>query len=153
MNITITAEQAMKITEALKEASEVLLSIANAATQETKPKPKKPVFQRWRAEKGGSYYFVNDRGDMGRATDDCDRIDKHRYESGNYYETEEKAILARKHQLYTRKLKDAAAQAWLDAGDVIDFGDHDTAKYKESRLTAYTTILGDDLEWYMTYND
>lgn len=45
---------------------------------------------RWRAEFGKNYY-ISDSGDVGVSTEQRDVADNNRWETGNYYETEEEA--------------------------------------------------------------
>lgn len=188
MNITLTPEQAAALQSALETAAKIL-SGANQA-EPPQQEPEKPMFKRWRAEEGQHYYA---KGLGGIIKEEGSPLDDRLYAIGDYHPTMVQSGLHEKHQIYTRALKDAAAQAWLDAEQAwldaaqgwLDpriesywakkkfFGcwGYKTGKfYIEDRLdiklpntpyfptyesckNAYTTILGDDLEWYITYSD
>ncbi len=51
----------------------------------------KQSFKRWRAEIGGEYFFVRDRGDVGGSIEEGDRLDNYRYLTLNYFQTEQEA--------------------------------------------------------------
>lgn len=46
---------------------------------------------RWRAVKGGAYYFFGTTGNVCRAEDDRGAITNHRYNAFNYFQTEDQA--------------------------------------------------------------
>lgn len=64
-----------------------LVQIAKAlADQVRKEEPAKP--KRPRAEVGGYYWFITDRGEKYSTRDTRNNIDNYRYETGNYYLSE-----------------------------------------------------------------
>lgn len=50
-----------------------------------------PSYKRWRAEKGGIYYTINNEGLVVPGREYYDKIDAHNYNIGNYYKTEKEA--------------------------------------------------------------
>ena len=66
----------------------------------------KPKYKRWRAEKGGKYYFLSDLGEILFATDYRDKSDNFLYNTDNYFKTEEEAEFRRQQLLYLQQYKD-----------------------------------------------
>ena len=71
--------------------------------------PKRQEPKRWRAEMGGSYYFVNFYIEnwliSNETKDDYDPMDNGNYDSGNYFRTEVEAeTMARKLNIYFKQL-------------------------------------------------
>lgn len=54
--------------------------------------------KRWRAERNGGYYYIDDDGGICYTTDDYVLVDNDRYALGNYFQTEEQAEKARELQ-------------------------------------------------------
>jgi hypothetical protein len=129
MNITLTPEQSMAFNTALQVMTEVLGNAQESAKAQPEPAPK-PVYKRWRAEKGQSYYYLDTVGRVQEASAVHKDYDDIRYDMGNYFQTHEQAEAYHKHRLYTQQLHDAAKQAWLDAGMVIDWGDLEQEKHR-----------------------
>ena len=70
--------------------------------------PKRQEPKRWRAEKGGGYYFVKFNTKWffsAENKDDYDHVDNGYYNSGNYFRTEAEAkIIAQKLNTYFKQL-------------------------------------------------
>lgn len=66
----------------------------------------KPKYKRWRAEKGGKYYFLSDLGEILSAIDCRDKSDNFLYNTDNYFKTEEGAEFRKKQLLYLQQYKD-----------------------------------------------
>lgn len=60
----------------------------------------KPQPNRWRAEKDGIYYFVDNDGIVRFTSDKYSKIDNRKYNIGNYFKTKEEA------QVIANKFKD-----------------------------------------------
>jgi len=176
MDIKLTPKQAA----ALKT---LIDAYTNAHGSETPPsEPVKPVPIRWRAEENERYFYVYDNGAIAYCDEKRHGADTYRYKSGNYYKTKEEAEQHERHQFYTQKLKDAAAQAWLASGMLINWKDERQVKYsarwqhtqgrvsvgfvlsaqsqqeiyfpsEQVCVTAYKNVLGNDLKWYMTFEE
>ena len=70
------------ITSETKHVFEIMIKAINK--KYGKPK-------RWRAERNGGYYCINDYGIIYYTTDDYVSADNDRYEIGNYFKTQEQA--------------------------------------------------------------
>ena len=88
---------------------------------------KKESFRRWMADYDETYYCISS---CGYVTDfrekDCS-IDNFRYETGNYFKTENEAREYREKLIIYQNLKDLALE--LNQGKQIDFDDTTQEKY------------------------
>lgn len=66
----------------------------------------KPKGKRWRAEMDNGYYYLDDFGDIICVQDQIVDIDDFRYNTGNYFKTEEEAEEYKKKLLYQQQYKD-----------------------------------------------
>lgn len=66
----------------------------------------KPKWERWRAEKGGKYYFLDSSCSVVYMVDYYIEFDRKRYEVGNYFKTKEEAEFRRQQLLYLQQYKD-----------------------------------------------
>lgn len=66
----------------------------------------KPKYKRWRAEKGGKYYFLDSSCSVVYMVDYYIEFDRKRYEVGNYFKTKEEAEFRRQQLLYLQQYKD-----------------------------------------------
>jgi len=62
--------------------------------------------KRWRAERAKIYYYVSDNGSVLKHCDFCDTSDDFRFNTGNYFGTEEQAKEYKKKLLTQQKYKD-----------------------------------------------
>jgi hypothetical protein len=71
---------------------------------------KKQSKKRWRAEKGGKYFYVDSYGNVTIGIE-CKIVDNsYHYNSGNYYETQQQAERAKFETLFLQKLEDFARE-------------------------------------------
>lgn len=118
--------------ESLKEKQEELeneLKELGIQIEELEKQEIKKSDKRWRAEKGGRYYYIdtNDKTSVRNNTDIRYEDDDDSYNVGNYFQTQEEAERAiEKIKIYTR-LKDLALR--LNKGEEINWEDEDQGKY------------------------
>lgn len=62
------------------------------------------IRKRWRAEEGEFYYYITDKGYINFTYDGRSGNDNHRYDSGNYFQTEKEAEEAN-FKLFKKKKK------------------------------------------------
>lgn len=75
-------------------------------TEEQVKEIEKPKYKRWRAEKGGKYYFLDSSCSVVYMVDYYIEFDRKRYEVGNYFKTKEEAEFRRQQLLYLQQYKD-----------------------------------------------
>lgn len=86
-------------------------------------KEPKPV--RWRAKRGGNYYFLSAKGDLGCTYDGFYSEDNAHYNIANYYQTGEKVKAVANRQLAIVRVNDRIGELknGLDIDDIdADFG-------------------------------
>jgi hypothetical protein len=71
---------------------------------------KKASKKRWRAEYNEGYWSINYLGKVGRIIELHEDCDDYKYNSGNYYRTEQQAERAKFEMLFLQKLKDFALE-------------------------------------------
>lgn len=86
----------------------------------------KPKYKRWRAEKGGKYYFLDSSCSVVYMVDYYIEFDRKRYEVGNYFKTKEEAEFRRQQLLYLQQYKDYLGE---DLVTEDDWKDNDILKY------------------------
>lgn len=86
----------------------------------------KPKYKRWRAEKGGKYYFLDSSCSVVYMVDYYIEFDRKRYEVGNYFKTKEEAEFRRQQLLYLQQYKDYLGD---DLVTEEDWKDNDILKY------------------------
>ncbi len=82
---------------------------------------------RWRADKYGKYYYLNDVGRVFSAIDEYNNVDNFRYYSGNYFKTENKTERYELNLLTYQQLKDIALR--LNNGQEINWNNRNQNKY------------------------
>lgn len=82
---------------------------------------------RFRADYGMSYFFINNEGMVSRGIEQHRPLDDFRYNSGNYFKTEEQAEDFRENTLTKQTLKDLALE--LNNGVEIDWDYYYQLKY------------------------
>lgn len=92
-------------------------------------KNKKDTLRRWRAKEDKIYYYVTSSNYAGieRDSENNATCDNFRYETGNYFKTENEAREYREKLIIYQKLKDLALE--LNQGKQIDFDDTTQEKY------------------------
>jgi hypothetical protein len=75
---------------------------------------------RWRAKPVGLYYFVADNGTIRRTNEDGGTTDQYRYETHNYFKTEQDAEQHHQNQRKLAQLKDYILQL-RDQGFRVEF--------------------------------
>lgn len=105
----------------------------------------KPKYKRWRAEKGGKYYFLDGSCSVVYMVDYYIESDRKRYEVGNYFKTKEEAEFRRQQLLYLQQYRDFIGED-LPTGD--DFKNEDVEKYyayydctEDAIITAANCVL------------
>lgn len=108
---------------------------------------------RFRADYGMPYFFINNEGMVSRGIEQHRPLDDFRYNSGNYFETEEQAKDFKENILTKQALKDLALE--LNNGVEINWENHEQWKfyiyfnYSENQLCTHFHSLGQNL--LMTY--
>ena len=82
---------------------------------------------RWRAQKGGFYWYVGNRGDIEKDYDEMWDIDDCRFKTRNYFKTEDEAKEYREVMNTYYDLMDLADE--LNNGKKIDWNSKDQCKY------------------------
>ena len=80
--------------------------------------------ERWRGERGDSYYFIDDEGAIRHEIDTNDGMDNYRYNIGNYFKTEAEAESYKKYLTARQVLLDDA-----EGGKCIEYGKNWHAYY------------------------
>ena len=88
--------------------------------------PEAKACKRWRAEFYGSYWYVDEGGNVFKGSEIGCRYNDSRYNSGNYFKTEDEAIAKRDYDRALQVIKDSAE------GFVTDWGDGDQEKWEVS---------------------
>ena len=70
--------------------------------------PKETGYKPWRANIAGRYFYISDGGSIYRDTESGSSIDDYRYNTGNYFETKEKAENYKEYQLAKQTLENDA---------------------------------------------
>ena len=96
----------MNTEERIKELEEKQSEISKEL--EELKKEKEVNDERWRAENGGEYYYIDCNGDILVDVETFDETSDFRYSVGNYFKTKEKAKLYKQNHLIYRQLKDVA---------------------------------------------
>ena len=99
---------------------------------------KKPKYKRWRAEKGGKYYFLDSSCSVVYMVDYYIEFDRKRYEVGNYFKTEEGAEFRKKQLLYLQQYKDFIGEDIPTKEDWKD--DSKTKSVSYAHLRAHETL-------------
>ena len=87
----------------------------------------KTEYKRWRAEEYNIYYYIDSDFTVDFKGDVCDYEDDFKYETGNYFKTEEEAEQKLEHILIRKELKDIALR--LNKGVEIDWESKEQWKY------------------------
>jgi len=85
---------------------------------------------RWRAEKDKRYWLIDDYGDIFGTVDMRLSSDNYRYDIGNYYKTEDEALVAEKKQLAMQKIFDYIAKGDAEKGLVIGRNNKSQTRYR-----------------------
>lgn len=115
----------MTIDEKIKELEEKLEEIKKENKKSKKEKDN--TFKRWRAENGGTYYYIDYNGDILIDTETFDETSDFCYLIGNYFKTKEQAEISKQNRLTYQQLKDIALK--LNKGLEIDWNDELEPKY------------------------
>ena len=100
--------------------------------------------KRWKAKNGEKYYYIE--GIVNYHYETNDSIDNALYEQGNYFKTDEEAVIvAEKLKIYT-KLKDLALR--LNKGKEIDWNDKNQRKF---HIYCYDCEICQDSGWSYHY--
>lgn len=83
--------------------------------------------ERWRADYGCEYFYIDDDGDIQSEQDNDWGCDEYRFNIGNYFKTEEEACKVLDKILIYNKLKDLALK--LNEGKTIDWKDDTQEKF------------------------
>jgi hypothetical protein len=85
---------------------EIKDAIANLQDQIAKMEEPKSTFKRWRNANDDDYYYLDDYGHIENCEESLDGVDDHRYNIGNYFETEEEAEAYRDKLIKVQAIKD-----------------------------------------------
>ncbi len=114
----------------------------------------KQSFKRWRAEMGGEYFFINDKGDVVGLTEAGDRFDNYRYLIGNYFQTEQEAEAHKARQEAIGRVTHAIIEAnegWEPEDDDIMWTiSWNTNGYRPLNLMHNSTMLPVLFPWTNT---
>ena len=88
---------------------------------------RKESFRRWMADYDETYYCISSCGYVTDFRENDCSIDNFRYETGNYFKTENEAIEYREKLIIYQNLKDLALE--LNQGKQIDFDNTTQEKY------------------------
>lgn len=80
----------------------------------------KPKWERWRAKKNEKYYFLSDLGEILFDTDYRDKMDKFRYNTGNYSENKKALEEKKKKLLYKQQYIDFIGEDLVTKDDWKD---------------------------------
>lgn len=83
--------------------------------------------KRWRAEKGGVFFWIDSNNDTWICCEDNCIADDKRYKSGNYFKTEEEAQAEAERRIIYQELSDLALE--LNNGVEIDWKNRGQQKY------------------------
>ena len=102
--------------------------------------------ERWRAECGENYYFIDDCGEVYPDEDEDLDSDDHRYLTGNYFKNEEEAEKVLNKILIYNKLRNLALR--LNKGEAINWNDNNQKKW---HILFDTSAKRLDYEYNLTY--
>ena len=88
---------------------------------------RKESFRRWMADYDETYYCISSCGYVTDFRENDCSIDNFRYETGNYFKTENEAVEYKDKLIIYQKLKDLALE--LNQGKQIDFDNEKQKKY------------------------
>ena len=83
--------------------------------------------KRWRATNNWDYYYITNAVDILKEYENHSEIDNSRYDTGNYFKTEEQAEETKKKILIYMQLKDLALR--LNNGEKIDWENYNQCKW------------------------
>jgi hypothetical protein len=89
---------------------EIKDAIAKLQEQIAKMEEPKSTFKRWRNANDDDYYYIGDYGHIENCEESLDGVDDHRYNIGNYFETEEQAEAYRDKLIKVQAIKDRIAE-------------------------------------------
>jgi hypothetical protein len=89
---------------------EIKDAIAKLQEQIAKMEEPKSTFKRWRNFHDDDYYYIGDYGHIENCEESLDGVDDHRYNIGNYFETEEQAEAYRDKLIKVQAIKDRIAE-------------------------------------------
>lgn len=89
---------------------------------------KSDSFKRFRAEKGGYYWYITPESNIRQSEELFFDLDNYRYSIGNYFETEEQAKLAQKKAILLQKYKDIIKEK--NKGVEFDWKETTQSKYR-----------------------
>lgn len=117
----------MNLEEIKKQISELQSKVSKIENESKKEN------NRWRAQKGASYWYVNDNGYILGTYDDMWCVDNYRFKKRNYFKTEEEAEEYQEIINTYYDLMDLAEE--LNNGEKIDW--NDKGQYKNSLYYDY----------------
>lgn len=123
MNEQMNKQQILEQIDELKQKIEELEKEVNSSDFE---RIKNNV--RFRADYGKPYFFINNEGAVSRGIEQYRPLDDFRYNSGNYFETEEQTKDFRENVLTKQALKDLALE--LNNGVKIDWDNDNQNKFQ-----------------------
>lgn len=89
-------------------------------TEEQVKEIEKPKYKRWRAEMDNGYYYLDDFGDILCVQDQIVDIDDFRYNTGNYFKTEDEVYEYKKKLLYRQQYIDYIGEDLVTKDDWKD---------------------------------
>lgn len=66
------------------------------------------IWKRWRAKKGECYFYLDSAGGKSSASEINHETDNYRYNTGNYFQTEEQVEAKEQYDISSQKIKDSA---------------------------------------------